>query len=66
MSASARYAPAREVRRTHPRAAAILHEGEWLVYVNRDPNLSEIPIGKGRTRMAAWRSAAFRIRRGIA
>lgn len=62
VSASARFAPARLVRRKYKGAAALLHEGEWLVYANRDPNLSEVPIGKGRTRGAAWRSAAFRVK----
>lgn len=67
VSASARFAPARLVRRKHKRAVCVPapFAGGFLVLTSHDIRgdlLTGEVIGRGGTRGAAWRSAAFRVK----
>lgn len=62
MSASARNAPARDVRRKYKRAVCIpdpIYQGFIVLEYRRI--YPRIAIGRGATRAAAWNSAANRI-----
>lgn len=59
MSLSARFAPARTVRRDHKRAYAQYVAPRWVIYAHP---MSAAIIGRGSTRVMAWRNAAFRIK----
>lgn len=65
MSASARFAPARIVRREFPRAYSSLRpDGErWEICASPVKSGDAKVIGRGRSRLAAWRHAACLVRR---
>jgi hypothetical protein len=63
MSASARFAAARTVRRQYPRAyASLTTEFRWEICAAPVKSGEAQVLGGGRTRLAAWRSAAHRLK----
>lgn len=58
MSKSKRFAPAKMVRAEHRYAFAAERFGRWYIFGHP---ISENILGRGPSRMAAWRDAASRL-----